>query len=208
MENIVKIIVPGTPISKSNFKLQSKNGRYILPYNSGNYHDRYGIYEEHMAYEIKRQYPNLTFNTSLTAILNVFYKYQKKHPDTNNITKSIFDGVEKSGIILNDSQITKIFIQEFYDRENPRFELTLFENHLFDVNISITKRENPIEKIIYSKSTNSKKPSKINETSNISKNNKSYLTCYGCENIIKNHDYIKISKSNLVLCKKCIKKTI
>lgn len=203
MENIVKIIVPGTPISKSNFKLQSKNGRYILPYNSGKYHDRYGIYEEHMAYEIKRQYPNLTFNTSLTAILNVFYKYKKKHPDTNNITKSIFDGVEKSGIILNDSQITKIFIEEFYDKENPRFELILFENHLFDINISIKKRETPIEKVIY---TSSKTISKVASTS--SKNNNSYLTCYGCENIIKNHDYIKISKSNLVLCKKCIKKTI
>ena len=57
--------------------------------------------------------------TSLTAILKVFYKYEKKHPDTNNITKSIFDGVEKSGIILNDSQITKIFIDAVPNKYIP-----------------------------------------------------------------------------------------
>ena len=208
MENIVKIIVSGTPISKSNFKLHSRNGRYILPYNSGKYYDRYGVYEEHIAYEIKRQYPNITFNTSLTAILKVFYKYEKKHPDTNNITKSIFDGVEKSGIILNDSQITKIFIEEFYDKENPRFELLLFENHLFDINISIKKREVPNEKTLYSKSLNSKKNSEIPIKSSEKTLKKEDLICYVCENKIKDGDYIKISKSNSILCKKCLKKTI
>lgn len=54
MDNIVSITVLGTPISKSNFKLNSKYGRYILPNNTGNYYDRYGIYEEHIAYEIKK----------------------------------------------------------------------------------------------------------------------------------------------------------
>lgn len=202
MENIIKIIVSGTPISKSNFKLNSRNGNYILPSSSGKYHDRYAVYEEYIAYETKRQYPNLTFNTSLTAILNVFYKYEKKHPDTNNITKSIFDGIEKSGIIINDSQITKLFIEEFYDKENPRFELTLFENYLFDLDVSIKKRETPIDKIIYTKSLSNKKISALEK-----ENDKDKLVCYICNSTIKNNEYVKISQSNSILCKKCLKKT-
>ncbi len=205
MDNGIKIIVLGTPISKSNFKLNSKYGRYILPYNSGKYHDRYGVYEEFISYEVRRQHPNLVLNSSLTAILKVFYKYEKRHPDTNNITKSIFDGIEKSGLILNDAQITKLFIEEFYDRENPRFELTLFENHLYDINISIAKRENPIEKITYSEAINKK--SKSSSLQNKSKSKKEGLICYVCEKLIKDSDFIKVSNSSNVLCRNCLKKT-
>lgn len=205
MDNGIKIIVLGTPISKSNFKLNSKYGRYILPYNSGKYHDRYGVYEEFISYEVRRQHPNLVLNSSLTAILKVFYKYEKRHPDTNNITKSIFDGIEKSGLILNDAQITKLFIEEFYDRENPRFELTLFENHLYDINISITKRENPIEKITYSEAINKKSKSSSSQIKPKSK--KEGLICYVCEKLIKDSDFIKVSNSSNVLCRNCLKKT-
>ncbi len=205
MDNGIKIIVLGTPISKSNFKLNSKYGRYILPYNSGKYHDRYGVYEEFISYEVRRQHPNLVLNSSLTAILKVFYKYEKRHPDTNNITKSIFDGIEKSGLILNDAQITKLFIEEFYDRENPRFELTLFENHLYDINISIAKRENPIEKITYSEAINKK--SKSSSFQNKPKSKKEGLICYVCEKLIKDSDFIKVSNSSNVLCRNCLKKT-
>lgn len=205
MDNGIKIIVLGTPISKSNFKLNSKYGRYILPYNSGKYHDRYGVYEEFISYEVRRQHPNLVLNSSLTAILKVFYKYEKRHPDTNNITKSIFDGIEKSGLILNDAQITKLFIEEFYDKENPRFELTLFENHLYDINVSITKRENPIEKITYSEAINKKSKSSSSQIKPKSK--KEGLICYVCEKLIKDSDFIKVSNSSNVLCRNCLKKT-
>ena len=203
MNNIIKIIISGTPISKSNFKLNSKNGNYILPSASGKYHDRYAVYEEYIAYETKRQYPNITFESSLTAILNVYYKYEKKHPDTNNITKSIFDGIEKSGIIINDSQITKLYVEEFYDKENPRFELSLFENHLYDIKVSIKKRETPVDKIIYTKSLSCKKINPINYTSS----DDNSLTCYICNKTIKNNDYVKISQTNSILCKNCLKKT-
>ena len=203
---MVQIIIKGTPISKSNFKLQSKSGKYFLPSNSGKYHDRYGVYEEQIAYEVRRQHPNVIFDSALTAILNVYYKYEKKHPDTNNITKSIFDGIEKSGIILNDSQITRIVLQEFYDKENPRFELTLFENHLFDVNISIQKKSIPSKKTQYFKKASSLKPKPSKDT--LTPNSKNTLICYACNNKIIGNDYIQSKKSSVILCKKCIKKTI
>ena len=126
MNTYAKVVVPGSPISKSNFKLHNKNGRAILPSNTGKSHDKYALYEEQIAYYAKVQNPGVILDESLIAILKVFYKSEKRHPDTANITKSIFDGIEKSGLIVNEAQITRIITEEFYDKENPRFELEFF----------------------------------------------------------------------------------
>jgi Holliday junction resolvase RusA-like endonuclease len=118
-----KVIIKGSPISKSNFKLFNMNGRAILPYNSGKYHDRYALYEEEIAYQCRIQNSNIFLTESLIAVLKVYYKSIKRHPDTNNITKSIFDGIEKSGLIVNDAQVTRLIIEELYYTENTRFKL-------------------------------------------------------------------------------------
>jgi len=119
MKPYAKIVVSGSPITKSNFKLSNINGRAILPLNSGKYHDRYALYEEEIAYNARVQNPGVTFNESLIALLKVFYKSSKRHPDTTNITKSIFDGVEKSGLIINDAQVRRLIIEEYYDKKTP-----------------------------------------------------------------------------------------
>ena len=96
MENYAKVVVKGSPISKSNFKLFNTHGRAILPFNSGKYHDRYAHYEEEIAYNARLQNPGVVLTEALIAVLKVYYKSSKRHPDTNNITKSIFDGIEKA----------------------------------------------------------------------------------------------------------------
>ena len=126
MSSYAKVVIKGSPITKSNFKLHNMNGRAILPDSSGKYHDRYALYEQEIALIARSQNPDIIFSESLIALLKVYYKSEKRHPDTINITKSIFDGIEKSGLIVNDAQITKIFTEEYYDKENPRFELEPF----------------------------------------------------------------------------------
>ncbi len=105
MTTYAKVIVNGSPITKSNFKLHNTNGRAILPSNSGKYHDRYAIYEQEIALIARSQNPDIILEESLIAILKVYYKSEKRHPDTINITKSIFDGIEKSGLIINDVKL-------------------------------------------------------------------------------------------------------
>ena len=78
-KNYAKVIVKGSPISKSNFKLFNINGRAILPYKSGKYHDRYALYEEEIAYECRIQNPNVVLSESLIAVLKVYYKSKKRH---------------------------------------------------------------------------------------------------------------------------------
>jgi Endodeoxyribonuclease RusA. len=154
MKSYAKIIVNGSPISKSNFKLSNLSGRAILPYNSGKYHDRYAIYEEMIAYETRLQNPNIVLSESLIAILKVYYKSKKRHPDTTNIPKSIFDGIEKSGLIINDAQITKILIEEYYDSKNPRFELELFGESNYYIDYEVKIKPIPTEAVEYSPPSN------------------------------------------------------
>lgn len=199
-----KIIIQGSPISKSNFKLSNIHGRSILPNNSGKYHDRYAIYEEQIAYESRLQNPNTVLTESLIAVLKVYYKSKKRHPDTTNIPKSIFDGIEKSGIIINDAQIRRLIIEEYYDDKNPRFELELFGESSYYMNYEIREKQISSSPMEYSpppnkKSTGVPKPK-------IKVKNKNEFHCEICGKFIKKEDAIFANKGQTILCHNCLKK--
>ena len=229
MSNYAKVVIKGSPITKSNFKLHNANGRAILPHSSGKYHDRYALYEYEIALLARSQNPDIIFSESLIALLKVYYKSEKRHPDTINITKSIFDGIEKSGLIVNDAQITKIITEEYYDKENRRFELELFAESECDLNYTITKKMTPTRPRLYS-------PLKKNLSNNISDNcslvdtSKNKLNfkpidncleqvdkvsttipqgnklCNICKKIIISENYIKADSGKTLICKKCFNK--
>ncbi len=198
-----KVIVQGSPLSKSNFKLFNSQGRAILPYNSGKYHDRYAHYEETIAYEARLQNPNVVLSEALIAVLKVYYKSEKRHPDTNNITKSIMDGIEKSGIIINDAQIRRLIIEEFYDKENPRFELELYGESTYFMNYSIDKRSIQEKKIEYLPPSNKRTPSvKIKEK--LSSKETTTKSCDICGKAVE--EGISADKGKMLICKDCFKK--
>lgn len=198
MESYAKVIVMGSPITKSNFKLHNSTGRAILPYNSGSYNDRYGIYEHEIAYTARSQNPDKVLSESLIAILKVYYKSEKRHPDTINITKSIFDGIEKSGLIVNDAQIVKIITEEYYDSENPRFELELFGASSYNLNFSIEKKDVKSNTKEYSSLKKNIKPKPIS--------NGSPNKCSICGNSITSSDFVTADKGKTLICKKCFTK--
>lgn len=203
MANYAKVIINGSPITKSNFKLHNLNGRAILPHSSGKYHDRYALYEQEIALLARSQNPDIVFSESLIALLRVYYKSEKRHPDTINITKSIFDGIEKSGLIVNDAQITKIFTEEYYDKENPRFELELFAESEYDFSYAITKKTTPTRPKLYAPIKNN-----LLKTNKTVKNtvSKETITCDICSNIITSDDYVKADSGKTLICKKCFNK--
>lgn len=215
MNNYAKIVVPGSPITKSNFKLHNKDGRAILPSNTGMAHDKFALYEEQIAYYARIQNPDTTFTESLIAILKVYYKSEKRHPDTANITKSIFDGIEKSGLIVNDAQITRIITEEFYDKENPRFELEFYVESEFQINYKVIKKEIVSEKRNYSSLKKSKLISNINkETKNSSKakSEKSisksldYVVCEFCNKNIDKSDVLSANGGKTIICRPCFRR--
>ncbi|MGL4570248.1 MAG: RusA family crossover junction endodeoxyribonuclease [Clostridium sp.] len=204
MSSTAKVIVKGSPITKSNFKLHNKDGRAILPSNSGQYHDRYALYEQEIAYTARVQNPGIVFSECLIAILKVYYKSEKRHPDTINISKSIFDGIEKSGLIINDAQIVKIFTEEYYDKENPRFELELYPLSEFSFSYSITKREDTLEKKCYSPIKKSTTLTKIKPKE--IKKEPSNDTCEVCNKKVSLKDSITANKGKTLICKNCFSK--
>ena len=203
MTTYAKVIVNGSPITKSNFKLHNSNGRAILPSNSGKYHDRYAIYEQEIALIARNQNPDIILEESLIAILKVYYKSEKRHPDTINITKSIFDGIEKSGLIINDAQITKIMVEEYYDKENPRFELELFAESEYEINYSINKKSLLGAPKLYSPIKKNALNSNIIKKKSI---DSTKIICSICNNLIKTNDYIKADGGKTLICKKCFNK--
>lgn len=218
MNNYAKVIVPGSPISKSNFKLHNKDSRAILPYNTGKSYDKYALYEEEIAYHARVQNPNVVLEEALIAVLKVYYKSEKRHPDTANITKSIFDGVEKSGLIVNDAQITKIITEEYYDKVNPRFELEFFAESEFTLSYSIIKKDIPSDKKIYTSlkknirdktNTSAKKSPKkksksenSTESSRTSKNN----TCQFCQKEFAKEDLLTADNGKTIFCRNCFRR--
>lgn len=207
MDTYAKVIVKGSPITKSNFKLHNSSGRAILPYNSGKYTDRYALYEEEIAYNARLQNPDIVLEESLIAILKVFYKSEKRHPDTINITKSIFDGIEKSGLIVNDAQITSIITEEYYDKENPRFELELFARSKYKLNFEITKKDEETPKRIYKslKKSSAKIIPKDIQNENLNKTN-SIKKCSICNKEITDDNYMSADKNSTFICSDCFKK--
>lgn len=208
MTDYAKVVVKGSPITKSNFKLHNINGRAILPDNSGKYHDRYALYEQEIALLARSQNPDIVFSESLIAILKVYYKSDKRHPDTINITKSIFDGIEKSGLIVNDAQITKIFTEEYYDKDNPRFELELFAESQYNFNYNITKKDIPCNPKLYSpikKSIIKNKDTSLNSSKKQASTDNDKL-CSICNKITDPSNCIKADGGKTIICKKCFGK--
>lgn len=203
MTAYAKVVILGSPITKSNFKLHNSNGRAILPSNSGKYNDRYALYEQEIAYIARSQNPDVTLDESLIAMLKVYYKSSKRHPDTINITKSIFDGIEKSGLIVNDSQIVKILTEEYYDAENPRFELELFGESSYSITYSIEKKQCLDDKKIYSSISKNKLCQNIKES-----NSPSYKTdnCSICHSKLTTNNFIKADNGKTLICNKCFHK--
>ncbi len=203
MTDYAKVIIKGSPITKSNFKLHNVNGRAILPDNTGKYYDRYSLYEQEIAFLARSQNPDVVFSESLIAILKVYYKSEKRHPDTINITKSIFDGIEKSGLIVNDAQITKIFTEEYYDKENPRFELELYAESKYSFNYKLTQKDVPSTPKLYSPIKKNILKNKLNTKIN---NNSSSKSCSICKKDIDSDNYIKADGGKTIICNKCFKK--
>ena len=206
MNTYAKIVVPGSPITKSNFKLHNKDGRAILPSNTGKSHDRYAIYEEKIAYYARLQNPGVILEESLIAILKVYYKSEKRHPDTANITKSIFDGIEKSGLIVNDAQITRIITEEFYDKENPRFELEFFGESKYKVSDSIQEKPEPSDKKVYSSIRKNSVAKLLKNSTAKNTDNTSTLICEFCNKKIKEENLIKGNGGKTLICRNCFTK--
>lgn len=121
---MIKIVIPGKPMSKSNSKAIGKHGKSYIP-------DEYKAYEELIAYCCKNQYNGEQINEQSILVLKLFFA-DNRIRDVHNYPKSICDGLEKSGLISNDKFFKPVLIQEFKDKENPRAEVEIYPSSEYD----------------------------------------------------------------------------
>lgn len=117
---MIKLTIPGRPISKSNFKLHNVHGQAWMP--STGKHSKYLAYENMIAGFINQQYFGDTIEEDLITILKLYFP-NKRMGDLHNYPKNICDGIEKSGIIKNDKQLKPVLLFDFIDKDNPRVEI-------------------------------------------------------------------------------------
>lgn len=134
---MIKLIIPGRPISKSNFKLYNKSGQTLMPV-KGKY-SKYVAYENMIAGYINSQYDGEIIEENLITVLKLYFP-NKRIGDLHNYPKSICDGIEKSGIIKNDKQLKPVLLFDFIDKENPRVEIELYKSSEFAVSYTISKK--------------------------------------------------------------------
>ncbi|MGU8834357.1 RusA family crossover junction endodeoxyribonuclease [Clostridium perfringens] len=129
-------IIPGLPKTKSNFNLVNKTGKKILPANSP-----YAAYENKIIESISKYVGNKKFEYKTICIIKVYFKHKRRHPDLNNMTKSICDGIEKSGLIDNDKDVLNILLDEQYDYDNPRVEVEMYDFRYFKPVFKVIPRD-------------------------------------------------------------------
>lgn len=131
---MIKITIPGRPISKSNFKLHNIHGQAWMP--AKGKHSRYLAYENMIAGYINQQYQGEQITEDLITVLKLYFP-DKRRGDLHNYPKSICDGIEKSGMIKNDKQLRPVLLFDYIDKENPRVEIYLYPASKYDIDYSI-----------------------------------------------------------------------
>ncbi|MEJ8554113.1 RusA family crossover junction endodeoxyribonuclease [Tepidibacter sp. Z1-5] len=134
---MIKVVIPGRPISKSNFKLHNVHGQSWMPKQGK--HSRYVAYENMIAGHINQQHQTEPLEGDVITVLKLYFP-NKKMGDLHNYPKSICDGIEKSGIIKNDKQLKPVLLFDFIDKENPRVEIELYKASEYEVSYSISKK--------------------------------------------------------------------
>lgn len=189
-----EFIVTGSPKTKSNHNLVNSSGKKILPKNSA-----YALYEKEIVNSILDQVGEKKFKSKIICVINVYFKYKDKHPDLNNMPKSICDGIEKSGIISNDRDIVSVYLEEFYDSSNPRIEVGLYDYCIYKPNFKLIKRTpEEIESLDLSNKKKKSTPKK--------KNDGLHCSLCGKKTDLNHSKPIKNSKSKTkeYICFKCI----
>ena len=135
--NEITFVVNGSPIGKQRARTYTTNRgkvRTVTP-------DKTRNYENRVAWEYKKQCPNVYFTGELEVVINAYFAIPKSWskrkkqeaadglirpnvtPDCDNIAKSVLDSLNKV-CYADDKAIQDLHIHKYYSNE-PRVEVTI-----------------------------------------------------------------------------------
>ena len=119
--NMINITLLGEPKSTSHiYKITCRKG-FASSYMSS---DGKAIKEGYQ-WQAKSQYKKKILEGELHVIYHIYFGTKRKS-DVDNFNKLVGDAL--SGIVwVDDSQIRRLTVEKFYDKEKPRIEVTVCE---------------------------------------------------------------------------------
>lgn len=137
---MLRIVIYGKPQTKSNFHFSStKSPKTWAAYN------KWADYEEKISVQCKAQLRKHGIETCLENCLIVtwFYFPDKHRRDIHNYPKSLYDALEKAGVVKNDTQFKPVVLMGAeVDRENPRVEVEIYPiSTLEDFSLNVVEKK-------------------------------------------------------------------
>lgn len=115
INKLQKISLLGNPLSTNN--IYRRHGNIIYLTTEGK------TLKESYMWQIKSQYHSQPLLESVKLTVELYFG-DKRIRDIDNYNKLLLDAC--SGLLfLDDKQIQELIIRKFYDKENPRIELSL-----------------------------------------------------------------------------------
>mgnify|MGYP003149638683 CR=1 FL=1 len=113
----MKIILKGNPKSTNMIYKSVCRGSFPSVYMT----EEGKAIKEAYQWEAKTQWNRPTFDGNLEVKIKLFFKTNRKH-DIDNYNKLVLDAM--NGIVYrDDSQINKLTIEKYKDKEDPRIEI-------------------------------------------------------------------------------------
>lgn len=118
-EGIKPVVVEGNPKPKQRAR-KGKAGNWYTPQETS-------AYTSQIAWVYKKE-NRVFYKDEKLALISAFYRLTRHRVDTDNLKKSLMDGLQKGGEIAysDDSQIKVSMSYVRYDPDNPRTEFYLF----------------------------------------------------------------------------------
>jgi len=142
---MIKLTIFGQPQSKSNFRFSRKNPKTWRDY------EKWHIYEEAIGWKVKeaRIRQNIKTIEEPCLVVTRFYFKDKKKRDIHNYTKSLYDALEKAGLIADDYLFQIVVLAGAnIDKENPRVEVEIYKiSNLEEYFLQVKEKEKEVKEI-------------------------------------------------------------
>jgi crossover junction endodeoxyribonuclease RusA len=108
----LSLTIEGEPVAKARPRLGA-NGNIYTPKASR-------VYEELVAWYAKRL---PIYDGEVLLNVTFYCSPSRKLPDLDNLIKSLLDGLQKGGALIDDRQVSEINAKRVLDKVKPRVEL-------------------------------------------------------------------------------------
>ena len=106
-QRVAQLVVTGTPVTKK--RARHGNGTHYTP-------DDTRQYEQTVAWTARatgRRFDRVPLHVEIT------FHVHRRTGDIDNLAKSILDGLEKGGLIPNDTWVDQLWLRRVIDRTQP-----------------------------------------------------------------------------------------